>query len=172
MIRAVLGECLPTDFALFLAGQSGAQKSECAALAQACFGDFNARTFPANFNDTESDLEHKSHQCKDAVFVVDDFAPSVSQVETNKLHAKAERLFRGAGNQSGRGRCNTDMSSKAAYFPRGMLIATGEDLPKSASLLSRLLIIELKRGDINLSFLSALQDQARKGELAAIMAAF
>jgi len=172
VIRAALGECLPSDFALFLAGQSGSQKSECAAMAQACFGEFNARTFPANFNDTESDLEHKAHQAKNAVFVVDDFAPSVSQMEANKLHAKAERLFRGAGNQAGRGRRNADMTGKAAYFPRGMLIATGEDLPKGASLLGRLLIAELKRGDVDLSYLSSLQDQARKGEFSAGMAAF
>jgi len=172
VIRAAVSECLPSDFATLLAGQSGAQKSECGALVLAFFGDFNARTFPANFSDTESDLEHKAHQCKDAVFVVDDFVPSTSQVETNKLHAKAERLFRGAGNQSGRGRCNTDMSSKAAYFPRGLIVATGEDLPKGASLLSRLLVIELKRGDVDLSALSGLQVLARRGELAAIMAAF
>jgi hypothetical protein len=140
-VRAVLGECLPNDFALFFAGQTGSQKSECAALAQACFGDFNARTFAANFTDTESDLECKAFQAKDAVLVVDDFAPSVSQVETNKLHAKAERLFRGAGNQAGRGLRNADMTGKAAYYPRCLLMTTGEDLPKGASLLGRLLIV-------------------------------
>ena len=36
VVRSVLGECLPVDFTLFLAGQSGSQKSECAALALAC----------------------------------------------------------------------------------------------------------------------------------------
>jgi hypothetical protein len=172
VIRAALGECLPTDFALFLVARFGAHKSECAALALACFGDFNSKTFPANFSDTESDLEHKAHQSKDAVFVVDDYVMSVSQQEANKTQVKAERVIRGAGNQSGRGRCNADMSSKAAYFPRGMIIATGEDTPKTPSLLARALVIELKRGDVNLSYLSALQHQAEKGELAAIMAAF
>jgi hypothetical protein len=172
VIRAVLGECLPTDFVLFLSGQSGSQKSECAALALGSFGEFNARTFPANFSDTESDLEHKSHQAKDAVFIVDDFAPSISQMETNKLHTKAERLFRGAGNQAGRGRRNADMTGKAAYFPRCMIIATGEDLPKGASLLGRSLVVEMKRGDVNLSALSGLQLLSRKGELSAAMALF
>ncbi len=171
-IRAPLGECLPIDFALFLAGQSGSQKSECAALAQGCFGEFNARTNPANFTDTESDLEHKAHQAKDAVFIVDDFAPAVSQTETNKLHTKAERLFRGSGNQAGRGRRNADMTGKAAYFPRCMIIATGEDLPKMASVLGRLLVAELKRGDVSLSALSGLQLLSRKGELSAAMALF
>jgi hypothetical protein len=64
------------------------------------------------------------------------------------------------------------MSSKAAYFPRSMLVATGEDLPKGASLLFRLLVIELKRDNVNLSALSGLQVLAGRGDLAAIMAAF
>jgi hypothetical protein len=172
VVRAVLGECLPIDFSLFLAGQSGSQKSELAALALACFGDFNARTFPANFTDTISDLEFKSHQAKNAVLVVDDFAPGVNVVEANKAHATLERLGRGAGNQNGRGRRNADMTGKASYYPRCMLVITGEEIGKGASLLGRMLIIEIKRGDVELSFLSSLQHLARRGELSAIMAAF
>jgi hypothetical protein len=171
-VRAVLGECLPIDFSLFFFGQTGSYKSESVALIQAFFGDFNARAFPANYTDTDSDLECKAHQAKDTVLVVDDFSPSVSQVETNKLHSKAERLFRGAGNQAGRGRRNADMTGKAAYYPRCLLVTTGEDLPKGASLLGRLLIIELKKGDVDLSYLTSLQHQARKGEFSACMAAF
>jgi hypothetical protein len=172
VVRSVLGECLPIDFSLFLAGQSGSQKSELAALALACFGEFNARTFPANFTDTTSDLEFKSHQAKDAVLVVDDFAPGVNVVEANKAHATLERLGRGAGNQGGRGRRNADMTGKAAYYPRCLLMITGEEIGKGASLLGRMLIIELKRGDVELSFLSNLQLMARRGELAAIMAGY
>lgn len=170
--RAVLGEVLPIDFSLFLAGRSGSQKSECAAAALACFGQFDARSFPANFTDTEADLEHKAHQAKDAVFSVDDFAPSVNNQEANRLHTKAERLFRSVGNQAGRGRRNADMTGKAAYFPRGLLIATGEDLPRGASCLGRLLVAEMKRGDVDLSVLTRLQQYARAGHLAAAMAGF
>jgi hypothetical protein len=172
VVRSVLGECLPIDFSLFLAGQSGSQKSELAALALACFGDFNARTFPANFTDTISDLEFKSHQVKDALLVVDDFAPGVNVVEANKAHVTLERLGRGAGNQGGRGRRNADMTGKASYYPRCMLVITGEEIGKGASLLGRMLIIEMKRGDVELPFLSSMQLMARRGELAAIMAAF
>lgn len=172
VVRATLGECLPIDYALYLSGQSGSQKSELAAVALACFGDFNSRTFPANFTDTESDLEHKAHQAKDAILAVDDFAPGVNQQESHKSHTKLERLVRGAGNQAGRGRRNADMTGKAAYYPRCMLVITGEDIGKGASLLGRMLIIEIKRGDVNLSFLTNLQHLARTGELSAIMAAF
>ena len=88
VVRAALGECLPPDFSLFLAGQSGSFKSECAAMAQACYGDFNARTFPANFSDTESDLEYKLHQAKDAILVIDDLAPAANMAEAHKQQSK------------------------------------------------------------------------------------
>lgn len=172
VVRAPLGECLPPDFSLFLVGRSGAQKSECGALTMAPFGQFDSRSFPGNFADTETILERYTHQANCAVFCADDFAPSVNQQEANKLHSKAERLFRGAGNQAGRGRCNADMSAKAAYYPRCMLIASGEDLPRGASLLARLLVIEIKRGDVDLSHLSRMQDLARRGDLAKAMATF
>lgn len=170
--RAPLAELAPIDFSLFLAGRSGSGKSECAALALAFFGDFTARSFPANFTDTESDIQIKAHQAKDSVFVVDDFCPSTNQVEANKLHAKAENLFRAVGNQSGRGRRNTDMSGKAAYFPRGMVVATGEDLPRGASLLGRLLIVELKRGDLDWQHVTQLQAYARSGWFAKNMGVY
>ncbi|MDP3875421.1 MAG: cell wall-binding protein [Methylobacter sp.] len=170
--RAVLGECLPIDFSIYLAGQSGSQKSEAAALAQACFGEFDARSLPGNFNDTETVGEIKLHRAKDGVFVIDDRAPAANQAEESRQQAKSDRWFRGVGNQAGRGRCNADMTVKAAYFPRCMIVSTGEDLPKGASLLGRMLVIETKRGDVNLSSLTALQLLSRRGEHAAAMSNF
>ncbi len=102
--RAPLGECHPTDFALYLHGLTGAKKSAIAAIALAFFGDFTARSFPANWSDTENDLEAKGFAVKDSIYVVDDFKPSVNVAEAAKLHGKAERFIRNTGNQAGRGR--------------------------------------------------------------------
>ena len=88
--RAPLGECHPTDFILFLHGLTGAKKSELAALALGFFGDFDARRLPSNFSDTDNSIEVKTFQAKDAIHVIDDFKPSVSQAEAAKLYAKAE----------------------------------------------------------------------------------
>lgn len=170
--RAVLGECLAIDFSIYFVGQSGSQKSEVAALAQACFGEFDARSLPGNFIDTETVGEIKLHRAKDGVFVIDDRAPAANQAEEAKQQTKCDRWFRGVGNQAGRGRCNTDMTVKAAYFPRCMIVSTGEDLPKGASLLGRMLIIETKRGDVNLSALTGMQFLSRRGEHAAATANF
>jgi len=170
--RAPLGECHPIDFCIFLHGITGAGKSAVTAIPLAFFGDFTARSFPANFSDTDNDMEMKAFQVKDGVFVVDDFKPSVNQSESAKLHTKAERFIRNTGNQAGRGRRGSDMQSRAAPYNRSMTFITGEDLPKGQSLLGRLLVLELTRADVDFSILTELQQAAGLGRLSGLMAAY
>jgi hypothetical protein len=170
--RAPLGECHPTDFALFVHGLTGSMKSAISAIPLAFFGDFNARRFPANFSDTDNDLEAKAFQAKDSIFVIDDFKPSVSLSEASKIHAKAERLIRNTGNQAGRGRRGADMQARPAPYNRSMTIITGEDLPKGQSLLGRLLILELTRSDTDTTVLTKLQQACELGELSLFMSAY
>lgn len=170
--RAVLGECHLTDFALFFHGQTGSLKSSITAISLAFFGGFDSRSFPANFSDSDSDLEAKGHQIKDGIYCIDDFKPAVNAVEATKLHGKTERFIRNTGNGAGRGRRNPDMTAKAAPFNRSLTIMTGEDLPKGQSILARLLVIELSRNDVDIATLSRLQQAARDGALMRIMAAY
>lgn len=170
--RAPLGECHPTDFAIWLHGLTGSRKSAVAALAQAFFGNFTARSFPGNWSDSVNDSEMKSHQAKDGIFVNDDFKPSVSLAEASKLHAAAERLIRNTGNQAGRGRRGSDMQAKAAPFNRSMMIVTAEDLPRGQSLLGRLLILEMTPADVNIADLTRLQHAAQAGHFTGLMSAY
>jgi len=172
VVRAPLGECAPTDFAIWLHGLTGSRKSAIAAIAQAFFGNFSDRSFPANWSDSANDAEMKSHQAKDCVFVIDDFKPSVSRAEADKLHAMAERLIRNTGNQAGRGRRGADMQARAAPFNRSMMLVTAEDLPRGQSLLGRLLILELTRADVDNSVLTKLQSAIESGKLVGLMSAY
>ncbi len=171
-IRAPLGECLLTDFAAFLHAQTGSLKSSLSAITLAFFGNFDARSFPANFSDSDSDLEAKGHQVKDGIYCIDDFKPATNAVEATKLHSKTERFIRNTGNGAGRGRRNPDMTAKPGPFNRALSIMTGEDLPKGQSILARLLVIELARHDVDIATLSRLQQAARDGALSRIMAAY
>ena len=170
--RAPLGECHPTDFALFLHGVTGSKKSALTAIPLGFYGDYDARRFPANFSDTDNDIESKAFQAKDSIFVIDDFKPSVSQAEAAKLYAKAERLIRNTGNQAGRGRRSSDLQAKPAPYNRSLTLITGEDLPKGQSLLGRLLVMELGRADVDVKTLTLLQQAADMGRLAGLMAAY
>ena len=57
-------------------------------------------------------------------------------------------------------------------FRKGMICATGEDLPNGHSLQARLVIINMKKGSTNTGVLSQLQDYAQTGDLAQLNANF
>jgi hypothetical protein len=170
--RAPLGECQQTDFAIWLHGLTGSRKSALAAIAQAFYGDFTARSFPANWSDSVNDAEAKAHQAKDGVYTIDNFKPSVNRVEAEKQHAMAERIIRGTGNGAGRGRRTANMQAQAAPFNRSMLLVTAEDLPRGVSLLGRLLVLELGQADVDNPTLSKLQHAAQAGRFAGLMSAY
>ena len=171
--RAPLGEPSPIDFALHLTGPTGAFKTELAALAQAHFGAaFNGRRLPASWADTANMLEKKAFLAKDAVLVVDDFAPTGTTADVQRLHREADRLFRAAGNRAGRARMRADGGSRPTYYPRGLIISTGEDIPSGQSLRARLLVLELTPGEITAVALSSAQADAANGLLAAAMAGY
>ncbi len=171
--RAPLGECKANNFAIWVHGVTGSMKSSLVAIVQSFFGNFQEGTFPANWSDSANDCEMKSHQIKDGVFTVDDFKPSVSRAEADKLYAMAERLIRNTGNQAGRGRRDANMQAKAAPFNRSLMLITAEDLPLGQSLLGRLLLLELNIFDVDLQgVLIPLQEAAKAERFTGLMSAY
>jgi hypothetical protein len=160
------------DLTLFLLGLTGAFKSVLAAAMQAHFGDFSARDFCSNWEDTVTDIEMKASHAQDAIFVIDDFKPVGGKSGVENLHAKADRIIRGAGNQSGRGRRNANLEARPTYHPRCLMVATGEDLPRGESLRARMVTIEVKLGDISAEAITRLQHAAASGQLALAMAGY
>ncbi|AWM37121.1 hypothetical protein GobsT_49550 [Gemmata obscuriglobus] len=168
--RAGLG---PADFALWLSGLTGAQKSELAALAQQHFGAGMTRSrLPGNWASTDNALEGLAFTVKDAVLVIDDFAPPTSRADADRQHRTAERLIRGQGNSAGRQRMRADGTLRPPKPPRGLILATGEDVPRGHSITARLGVVAVRRGDVNLARLSACQKDAADGLHAAAMAGF
>jgi hypothetical protein len=89
--------------------------------------------------------------------------PRGSPADIQKLNSMADRLLRGQANQSGRGRMRADGSLRPQYIPKGLVQSSGEDIPTGQSLGARMFIIELKRGDVNLSLLTQAQANAGRG---------
>jgi len=171
--RAVLSEVKKVDFSVFISGPTGSFKSEICAIVQSFFGkDFNSRSLPECWSSTENAIERKLFLAKDAVLVIDDFAPVGSLSDIACLHKKADRVFRGQGNSSGRSRLKSDSSLMPAMFPRGLILASGEDIPKGASLRARLSIIELNKDMVDIDALTLAQSYACAGVFAQIMSSF
>ncbi len=168
--RSVLG---PSDFSLSLIGTTGFGKTELAALDQQHFGpSMNARNLPAGWSSTVNANEKLLFLAKDAIAVIDDFAPSGSLNEVNRFHRDADRLFRAQGNNIGRGRMRHDGTLRPPTPPRGLIISTGEDFPRGQSIQARQLILEVQKHDVNFEMLTVLQQHAADGLLAASLSAY
>ncbi len=168
--RSVLGDA---DFALHLAGETGAFKSELAALFQQHFGaEMNRVHLPAAWSSTGNALEALAFHAKDALLVIDDFAPQGTTADVSRLHAAADRVFRAAGNRAGRSRLDSGARLREPKPPRALVLSTGEDIPRGQSIRARLLILELSKGDIKPADLTICQQDAQRGLYAQALAAF
>ena len=171
--RAPLGEIVPIDFSMFLVGPSGSQKSELSAQMQAHFGPrFHRENLPANWNGTSNAIEKMAFIAKDSILTIDDFTPTGTINEVKGMHSKADRVLRGAGNRSGRQRMNPDGSLRPEYYPRGLVLSSGEDIPKGHSLRGRMLVIEISHGNVDLEILTQVQRDAASGLLAQSMSGY
>jgi DNA primase len=154
---APLCEMLRPKFVLWLYGRTGTLKSTLAGLALNHYGaGFDGAHFPANFTDTPYRLEQKCFLAKDALLVIDDFAPQRNQRLAQEYLRAAGHIIRAVGNLAGRGRMTQDLRARQSFRPRGLVIVTGEDLPDSESLAARLFVVEFKVDCVDLERLAAL----------------
>ena len=168
--RAVLGEA---NFSVFVYGESGGRKTSLAAIIQQHFGAAMDFDYPpanwmstANYNGGPSRTLPRTRSCWWMTSCVG------GPRDIQRLHAEADRLFRGQANRQGRGRLQSDSTMRGGRKPRGVPIGTGEELPRGASLQARMLALLVESGEVNLVLLSQLQDLAARGLFAAAMSGF
>jgi hypothetical protein len=165
-----------SDSGLHLVGQTGSGKTELAALAQQHYGPgMDSRHLPGSWLSTDNALETLAFLAKDALLVVDDFCPGGDQYKVQSMHAKADRLFRAQGNAAGRGRLRFDGTLRPVKPPRGLILSTGEDVPRGQSLRAWMLVVEVpKVGEdaVDWDRLSECQRDAAAGLYARAMAGF
>lgn len=168
--RAALGGA---DFSLFLVGPTGTGKSELAALAQQHFGaGLDSRHLPGQWASTGNALEGLAFVAKDALLVIDDFAPGGSAIDAQRYHRDAERVLRAQGNHAGRQRMTATATLRADKPPRGLVLSTGEDVPRGQSARARALILDVGPGTVRWETLSRCQGEAAAGEYAAALSGF
>jgi hypothetical protein len=172
--RSVLG---PVAFVIFLLGSSGTFKSSIASVMQQHFGprmgwDIAGFHLPLGFESTANAAEVVAFQVKDSLLTIDDFAPSADPHEASRTHSVAARLIRSVGNNAARQRLTRDGSLQAGRPPRCALLITAEHPPREKSLMARLLIIEVERGQVERAALTASQHDGEIGLLAQAMGGF
>jgi hypothetical protein len=169
--RVVLGPLC--DFSIHLAGPTGAGKTELAAINQQHWGKgLDSRHLPASWSGTANALEALAFAAKDALMVVDDFAPQGTQNDVARLDREADRLLRAQGNRAGRQRMRQDTSLRRAKYPRGLILSTGEEVPSKQSIRARMLVIEVGPNDLDWDRLTHSQEDGAAGLYAQAMAGF
>lgn len=174
LLAAAYRAAMPgVDFGLHLAGPSGAGKSELASLVQRHYGaGMDARHLPGSWSSTGNALELLASAAKDALLVVDDFAPVGALADVQRAHREADRLLRAQGNGAGRLRMHSEGGLRPVRFPRGLILSTGEDVPRGQSLRARLLVTELGPDDVDWTRLTSSQKDASEGLYGRALAGF
>jgi hypothetical protein len=173
IFRAPLNELYPAEANDYLSGLTGMRKTALAALWQSFYGfGFDSSTLPGNWSSTDNALELQAFRAKDVVFSIDDFAPRGTALQVQRMHEKADRVMRGHANKAGRQRMKADGSLAPLYYSRSIIAATGEDVPTGQSLRGRMLIREVHAGDVDLEWLSEVQERAKEGVFASAMSGF
>ncbi len=166
--RSALGS---TDFSLFFLGKTGVFKTEIAALSQQHLGSaMNARNLPANWDSTANAIQAIAFGAKDSLFVIDDFNPKGSSNAIAQTHREADKIFRSQGNSQGRQRMRADLTLRPEKPPRGLILATGEDVPRGHSCRARMLVIEVADGEVDTAKLTQCQNLS--GQFATAMAGY
>jgi hypothetical protein len=162
----------PSDITGHLAGGTGVFKTELAALCQQHYAAQMDSRHLVGWHSTGNSLEAMAFAVKDALLVIDDYAPGGAASDVQRLQREAARLIRAQGNRSGRARLRPDGTLRPTKPPRCTILSTGEDTPGGQSIRARLLIIEVAAGDVDQGELTELQHQAAKGYFARTLAAF
>jgi hypothetical protein len=149
-------------FSLYLYGISGSFKTTLAALSLSHFGDFASIDSLPNFNDTAGSIEKRAFRLKDTLFLLDDYAPSHRKQDRERKEEVCQAAIRSFANRTGRARLKSDASEMVRTFPRGLLLATGEECPSLQSTLARILLIEFSPKDIDRERLTILQNEAHR----------
>lgn len=160
-IRAPLSSILPMDAAVHVVGATGSRKSSIVALLLSFFGSFTHDHLPASWNDTEAALECYLSRAKDTLAVIDDWSPKSSDLY-DETRRKGNQVFRAVGNRSSRHRMRADLSARPPRPPRGLIVSTGEDAPTEESILARILLVPVKKLDIDNAALATMQRHSDK----------
>jgi len=154
-------------FVPFIAGRTGTRKTSVCALALSHYGRFSNKQPPASFSDTANSIRHKAFLLKDMPLLVDDYHPNTDQRSRARMAEIAQQLARAWGDQSERGRMQSDLTVRVAEPPRGLGIMSGEEVPDiGESGIARFYAVDVHPGDVPITpELTILQNKARHGAL-------
>lgn len=144
-------------FLVALIGEPSAGKTSL-AMAVANLYQREQRTEPQNsLRSTITSIEENLMSYKDSVMIVDDLFPASDRSQQRMLENTSEKVVRMFGDAVSKKRSKGFEN----YETEGMAILTGEYMTGATSSLSRCIILELKKGDLNFALLTRYQQDEK-----------
>jgi hypothetical protein len=157
MYLAPLSSVLEPSFTIWCTGESGSYKSTISALALCHYGSFSAKHLPTSWDTTSNRLEYLLFLAKDIPCLVDDYAPMPDINGQRQLDNLVNRIVRNMGNRQTRGRLQAAGVAQKDYFPRGLLISSGEQVPGGHSISARYFQVPFTKDFVNMDQLTREQ---------------
>ena len=144
---------------LWINGQQQTKKTSLASAFLGHYGFFPKNTAVMTFLDSVTSINAKAGILRDGVIICDDYFPTSNKQEASEMKKVAERLITLYADKMTGGRATSSGKIRKTVHAKGQLVVTGEMIPQlSASRLSRVLFLELKRGDVNDTVLKDIQN--------------
>lgn len=169
--RAVLGH---NPWVVALIGPPGSYKTSLAAKVMHFFGEQWEHSKPASSmsgnGDTLNAIRYKLHNAKDTLYWMDDFAPTKSWLDAQKLLEETARVIHNAEERSRSSRDGLSISDGTG--PRASGLFTSEVMPRPGSASERMLVVPLSREDIDTTRLFPLDEPESRHQRAVVMSSF
>ncbi len=158
LVAAGAGEPPPL---VHIMGKTGTLKTSYSLAALSLFGTFTATSpTPASWSSTTNFLQIILHITKDVTLLIDDYKRGTVSP------AGVRNVVQNYADRTTRGRAKQNQEIGETKVPRGLLLTNGEDRWESeASTEARTIVVNLKRGDIDPTKLSLVQEAVREGSL-------
>jgi len=151
MYLAPLSSILEPAFSVWLYGTTETYKSAITALMMCHYGRFLYNTPPGSWSgSTEVGLRVMAFMLKDMPFWIDDFTAQATERGDDNLHDRAGRVLRDWANRTGGLKGTAEGGLRKVHKPRGIVVNSAEILPSVRSIRSRLLMLEMQKGFVNL----------------------
>jgi len=157
MYLAPLTEVLDPAFTIWGIATSGNMKTTLMSLALSHFGEFDYKHVPSSWESTVNRLEHLAFLAKDIPLVIDDLPPKHDAMSHRQQQVKAQTLIQKIGNRDTRGRMSPGGKAQRDFYPRGLIMSSGEDYPGGHGTSARYIPLKFSKALVSFPLLTKEQ---------------
>lgn len=148
----------PIKFIMGIMGTTNTMKTSLAMVFTHIFNALQEKSPELTFSSTRAGIETYVSKYADSILLIDDFMPGEDKSKQAELNSKLELICRLYGDRASKKRMTIFAGKDVEYPVRGCCMITGEHLTGVESSRTRIVCINLEKGDIKKDILSWYQE--------------